>query len=94
MGFKVTHPGVALWREYLQPLGITQTRFARETAMSYLRANELLNGKRGFTPDTALRVSKYLGTSAEMWMNWQATYDLQQTERVRHREYEKIKAYA
>ncbi|GMT42847.1 MAG: transcriptional regulator [bacterium] len=90
IGFKVEHPGIVLWEEYLKPRGITQTRFARDLNISFARANEVLNGKRGFTPDTALRVAKYLGTTAEYWINWQATYDLQRTEKKHRDEYKKI----
>ncbi|MBI4829780.1 MAG: HigA family addiction module antidote protein [Nitrospinae bacterium] len=94
IGFPVTHPVIVLWGEFLKPLGVTQTKLARDTGMSYLRVNELLNGKRGFTPDTALRVSKYLGTTAEMWLNWQAAYDLQHTEKIHRADYRKIRALA
>jgi len=90
IGFKLEHPGVVLWEEYLKPRSITQTRFARDLNISFARANELLNGKRGFTPDTALRVAKYLRTTAEYWMNWQSAYELQRTERSRRKEYRKI----
>ncbi len=88
--YKIEHPGIVLWEEYLKPREITQTRFARDINISFARANEVLNGKRGITSDTALRVAKYLGTSAEYWMNWQSAYDLQQTEKARKREYKKI----
>lgn len=90
-GFAIEHPGVVLREEYLGPKGISQSRFARETGISFTRANELLNGKRGFTSDTALRVAKYLGTSAEYWMNWQSAYDLRRTEKAHAAEYRKIK---
>jgi len=65
IGLKVEHPGVILMKEYLEPMGITQTRLERDIGISYLRVNELLNGKRGITPDTALRLSKDLGTTVE-----------------------------
>ncbi len=90
VGFKLEHPGIILWEEYLQPREITQTRFSRDLDISFTRANELLNGKRGFTADTALRVAKYLGMSAEFWMNWQGAYDLQMTEKAKRSEYKKI----
>ena len=88
-GYKLEHPGIVLWEEYLKPRSITQTRFARDLNISFARANELLNGKRGFTPDTALRVAKYLGTTAEYWMNWQSAYELQRTEKPAARNTEK-----
>ena len=90
IGIKVEHPGVILREEYLEPMGITQTRLARDIGISYLRVNELVNGKRGITPDTAIRLSKYLGTTADYWMNWQSAYDLQRAEKKYHSEYRKI----
>ena len=89
-GFQIEHPGIVFWEEYLQPLGISQSRFARDVHISYSRANEILNGKRAITPDTALRISRYLGTSAEYWLNWQSTYDLQNIERKMSVEYDAI----
>lgn len=91
IGYAIEHPGAVLWEEYLQPMGISQSRFAREIDISFTRVNELINGKRGFTPDTALRVAKFFGTSPEFWMNWQATYDLQRTSKAHAKEYRKIK---
>ncbi|MBL4635938.1 MAG: HigA family addiction module antidote protein [Kofleriaceae bacterium] len=61
---------------YLQPLDMTQADFAKRIGISRVRLNELIRGKRGVTADTAIRLSKALGTTAEMWMNAQATYDL------------------
>jgi len=89
-GFQIEHPGIVLWEEYLQPLGISQSRFARDVHISYPRANEIVNGKRAITPDTALRIARYLGTSAEYWLNWQSLYDLQQIERKKSVEYDAI----
>ncbi len=94
IGFEVEHPGIVLREEYLQPLGISQSRFARDVHISYPRANELLNGKRAITPDTALRLASYLGTSAEFWINWQSLYDLQQTIKRREGEYRRIERVA
>jgi len=94
IGFEVEHPGIILWEEYLQPLGISQSRFARDVHISYPRANEILNGKRAITPDTALRLASYLGTSAEFWINWQGLYDLQQTTKLHGKEYQQIERVA
>jgi len=94
IGFDVEHPGIVLWEEYLQPLGISQSRFSRDVHISYPRANELLNGKRALTPDTALRLASYLGTSAEFWINWQGLYDLQRTIKQHEDEYQRIKRVA
>jgi len=90
IGFDLEHPGIVLWEEYLKPRGISQTRFSRDINISFTRANELLNGKRGFTSDSALRVAKYLGTTPEFWVDWQSAYNLQKTERERRKEYEEI----
>ncbi|MDH3973021.1 MAG: HigA family addiction module antitoxin [Deltaproteobacteria bacterium] len=94
IGYEVEHPGVVLWEEYLKPMEITQTRLARDIDISYQRVNELINGKRGVTPDTALRLSHYLGTTAEFWLNWQALFDLQQMEKEHKDEYDRIRKVA
>ena len=90
IGLKIEHPGIILREEFLDPLGVTQTRLARDTGISYLRVNEIVNGKRGITPDTAMRLSKYFGTTAEYWMNWQSAFDLQRAEKEHGKEYRKI----
>lgn len=73
-----THPGEMLQEEFLKPLGITQTDFAARIGVSYPRLNELVHGKRGVTPDTALRLARVTGTSAEFWLNLQLAWDLWQ----------------
>ncbi|EDN69943.1 Helix-turn-helix family protein [Beggiatoa sp. PS] len=94
LGFEVEHPGIILWEEYLEPLGINKSQFARDTYISYQRAHDILHGKRAITPDTALRLSHYLGTTAEFWLNWQSLYDLQQIAKRHVEEYNKIKKAA
>jgi addiction module HigA family antidote len=71
-----THPGEMLLEEFLKPLGLTQVELAERIRVSYPRVNELINGKRGITPDTALRLSKLFGTTAEFWLNGQRNWDL------------------
>lgn len=71
-----THPGAMLMEEFLKPLGITQTELAERIGVSYPRINELIHGKRGMTPDTALRLERLLGVEAEFWLNLQLTWDL------------------
>ena len=71
-----THPGEMLLEEYLKPLGMTQSELAERIGVSYPRVNEIINGKRGVTPDTALRLSKLLGTTPEFWLNGQRNWDL------------------
>lgn len=71
-----THPGEMLLEEFLNPMGLTQQDLADAIAVPYQRVNEIVNGRRGVTPSTALRLSKYFGTSTEFWMNLQLRWDL------------------
>ena len=70
------HPGEILQEEFLQPAGITQTAFAGQPGWTRARLNELIKGKRGITAESALDLAEVLGTSAKLWMNLQATWDL------------------
>ena len=70
------HPGEILLEEFLAPQGITQAAFARRIGWTRARLNELIKGKRGITAEAALDLAEALGTSAKLWMNLQATYDL------------------
>jgi addiction module HigA family antidote len=65
-----------LLEEFLKPLGMTQTELAESMRVSYPRVNEIIHGKCGVTPDTALRLSKLFGTTAEFWLNGQRNWDL------------------
>jgi addiction module HigA family antidote len=71
-----THPGEMLLEEFLKPLGLTQTEFAARLGVSYPRLNEIIRGKRGVTPDTALRLARVLGMSADFWLGLQLDWDL------------------
>jgi antitoxin HigA-1 len=73
-----THPGKVLLLEFLEPLRLTQADLARAIGSSQNRVNELVRGKRGVSPATALLLSEYFRTSAEFWMNLQSAYDLTQ----------------
>ena len=75
------HPGEVLLEEFLDPLGISQNRLAREIGVPPRRINEIVLGKRSVTPDTALRLSRYFGTSSRFWLGLQMDYDLEETER-------------
>ena len=70
-------PGEVLVKEFLNPLGITQYRLAKDINVPPRRINEIVLGKRAVSADTALRLSKYFGNSAEFWLNLQARYDLE-----------------
>lgn len=71
-----THPGEMLLEEFLKPLGVTQTEMAARLGVSFPRLNEIINAKRGVTPDTALRLERVLGMSAEFWLGLQQDWDL------------------
>ncbi len=77
------HPGEILLEEFLKPGEITQAEFAKKLGWTRARLNELIKGKRGITADSALDLAKVLGTSAKLWMNLQATYDLDQATKRR-----------
>jgi addiction module HigA family antidote len=78
----LTTPGEVLNEEFLIPLGITQYRLAKDIRTSARRINEIVLGKRAITPDSALRLGKYFGVSAQFWLNLQLRYDLQTAERT------------
>ena len=71
------HPGEILLEEFLEPMGITQYRLAKDVSVPARRINEIVHGKRGISADTALRLSKYFGTTERFWMNLQIRYDLE-----------------
>lgn len=71
------HPGEILYEDFMKPLGITQYRLAKDMHVYPRRVNEIVHGKRAVSADTALRLARYFGTSAELWMNLQAHYDLE-----------------
>ena len=73
------HPGEILNEEFLQPMGISQYRLAKEISVSPRRINQIVQGKRAITPDTALRLSRYFGMSERFWLNLQTRYDLEVT---------------
>jgi len=71
-----THPGEMLLEEFLEPLGITQSAFAIRLGVSFPRLNEIINAKRSVTPDTALRLARVTGMSADFWLGLQQDWDL------------------
>jgi antitoxin HigA-1 len=80
---KPIHPGEVLMEDFITQLGITQHRVAVAIGVSPRRINEIVHGKRSVTADTALRLGKYFGTSAQLWLNLQASYDLDmETDRI------------
>ncbi|PIQ77383.1 addiction module antidote protein, HigA family [Candidatus Peregrinibacteria bacterium CG11_big_fil_rev_8_21_14_0_20_46_8] len=71
------HPGEILMEEFLKPFRLSQYRLAKDIHVTPIRISEIIHGKRSISADTALRLSKYFGNSAEFWLNLQAHYDLQ-----------------
>ena len=71
-----THPGEMLLEEFVKPLGITQSALARRLGISFPRLNEVIHGRRGVTPDTALRLSRVVGMSPDFWLGLQQDWDL------------------
>jgi antitoxin HigA-1 len=71
-----THPGEMLLEEFLQPMNLSQRELAEALHVPYQRINEIVNGRRGMTPSTALRLAKFFGMSADFWMNLQLRWDL------------------
>lgn len=70
------HPGKILLTEFMEPMGLTAYRLAKDLHISTPRVNDLVRGKRGITADTALRLSRYFGNSAQFWIGLQSGYDL------------------
>lgn len=77
------HPGKILLEEFLSPSGITRVAFAEKVGWTRARLNELIKGKRRITAEAALDLAEALGTSASLWVNLQATFDLAQAEKRR-----------
>ena len=89
-----THPGKMLLEEFLIPMNLTQRELANEIHVPYQRVNEIINGRRGITPSTALRLAKFFGMSAGFWMNLQLRWDLYRAQRAESQELETITPYA
>jgi len=81
--------------EFLEPLHLSQYRLAREISVPARRINEIVHGKRGITPDTALRLSRYFGLSERFWLNLQSRYDLEtEKDRLTDRLDQEVRVYA
>ena len=73
---KPVHPGDVLWFDFMEPIGLSQNRLAREIGVPPRRINEIIHGKRAITADTAIRLGKFFGTSAQLWLGLQTEYEL------------------
>jgi antitoxin HigA-1 len=74
-------PGEILWKEFMEPLGISQNKLARDIDVPVTRIGDIIHGRRGITADSALRLSVYFGTTPEFWLNLQTRYDLKVSKR-------------
>jgi antitoxin HigA-1 len=83
------HPGETLLEDVLKPQGMSVNRLARALAVDATRLNDIVRGRRGITADTALRLARYLGTSAEFWMGLQPEYNLRVARREKLRKIER-----
>lgn len=75
--FAPIHPGEVLLHDFMEPMGLSQYRVAKEISVPPRRINEIVHGLRGITADTALRLSRYFGLTDQYWLNLQSLYDLQ-----------------
>ncbi len=88
------HPGEILLEEFLKPMGISQYRLAKDISVPARRINEIVQGKRAITPDTALRLSKFFGLSERFWINLQARFDLElEKDRLKNRLEKEVQVY-
>ena len=89
-----THPGEMLLEEFLNPMGISQRDLADNIHVPYQRINEIVNGRRGITPSTALRLAKFFDMSADFWMNLQLRWDLYFARQNENKVLESIQPYS
>ena len=89
-----THPGEMLLEEFLTPMGITQKELADNIEVPYQRINEIVNGRRGITPSTALRLAKFFDMSPDFWMNLQLRWDLYFARQDENKVLQRIQPYS
>lgn len=89
-----THPGEMLLEEFLKPMGLTQRELADAIHVPYQRINEIINGRRGITPATALRLGKFFGMSPAFWMNVQLRWDLYAAQQDEQEALQSIRPFA
>ncbi len=87
------HPGEVLQEEFLKPFGISAYQLARDTHVPQTRISEIIHGRRRITADTAIRLSKYFGTSAEFWIGLQTDFDLEESRKEMESEIDLIPTF-
>jgi antitoxin HigA-1 len=88
-----THPGEMLLEEFLNPMELSQRDLAQAIGVPYQRINEIVNGRRGITPSTALRLAQFFGMSPDFWMNLQQRWDLYHARQDESKSLQKIKPF-
>ena len=89
-----THPGEMLLEEFLTPMGISQKDLADNIEVPYQRVNEIVNGRRGITPSTALRLAKFFDMTPDFWINLQLRWDLYFAQQAENKVLERIQPYS
>jgi addiction module HigA family antidote len=88
------HPGEVLLEDFMKPLGLSQYRLAKDIGVTPIRINQIVRGQRAITVDTALRLARYFGTSAAVWLRLQVRYDLEKGEKeLRERINREVKVF-
>jgi addiction module HigA family antidote len=88
------HPGEVLMEDFMKPLGLSQYRLAKDIGVTPIRISQIVNGQRAITVDTAMRLARYFGTSAEVWLHLQVRYDLEVAEKqLRNRIIREVKVF-
>jgi addiction module antidote protein, HigA family len=90
---KNTHPGEVLEKDFLEPLGISAYKLAKDIGVQQTRISQILRGERAITLDTASRLARYFGTSARIWLDLQLDYDLEELARSNSERHSDIKPY-
>jgi addiction module HigA family antidote len=88
-----THPGEILLHEFMEPLGISQTKIAKDLNTTFRTINEIVNHKRGISPEMAVRLARYFGTSEELWINLQMQCQLYRVKEKKKKAIERVRAY-
>lgn len=87
------HPGEILGEEFLEPLNISAYKLSKQIGVQQTRISQIIKGKRAITADTAIRFSKFFGTTEEFWMNLQREYDLRNAHAEKENEFSKIEKF-
>lgn len=87
---KNPHPGDVLKYDFLEELNLSAYQLSKDIGVTESLISQIINGKRSVTPDMAMRLSKYFGTSAEFWINYQKAYDIRELKRTKRAEYSNI----